>query len=56
MGKREDRRRREDLAFLDRVRTAATQDLETLRACYSHKHAPEWKKVAIERAIGRSKR
>lgn len=45
----------EDLEFLDRVRNASLEELRVLERNHSHKRAPPWKKVAIQRALMRKK-
>lgn len=45
------RRRESDLAFLERLRGATVDELEQLER--EHMTGPEWRRVAVERAIKR---
>ena len=45
-----EKRRLADLAFLDGLRTATSEELDQLEANHAHKKAPQWKRVAIARA------
>lgn len=49
-----ERRRQSDLEFLSRIRTATAQELLALLANHSHKSAPEWRVIALKRAIART--
>ena len=43
-----------DLKFIETVKTASLESLFTLLRNHRHKKAPEWKKIAIKRAILRA--
>ncbi len=47
----EEKLRRKDLAFLERIRAASLDEMRAIRA--DHKKAPEWKRVAIDRRISK---
>lgn len=51
--RREAVKRDADRVFLERLQKASGQELEALRAMHAHKNAPQWKKIAIARAIVR---
>lgn len=46
-------RRRKDIEFLAELRTATLERLRELEANHAHKSAPQWKRIAIKRAIAR---
>lgn len=52
----EQRRREKDLAFLERVRAASLEELAQMRREHAGKSAPQWKVIAIERAIARTRK
>lgn len=45
-----ERRRQRDLEFLAALRVATDDDLAYLARRYNTKHAPKWKRIAIQRA------
>jgi hypothetical protein len=47
------RRREADIAFLEKLRTATLDEVRELERNHAGKKAPQWKKVAIERAFRR---
>ena len=47
----DERRRRDDLAFLGRIKTASAAELRQMRL--DHWYAKPWKREAIERALAR---
>lgn len=49
----EDRKRRDDRAFLEKLKTASLDELRVIHKNHRHKDAPMWKKIAIARAIVR---
>jgi len=51
--KGEDRKRREDIKFLDKVRSSDTRELFLLYANHQNADTPHWKRTAIRRAIGK---
>lgn len=46
--------RQKDLEFLTKLRSATREELLSMLANHSHKSAPEWKVVAIKRALSRA--
>ena len=49
----EDSHRQKDLEFLAKVKAASLEELHILLKNHSHKKAPAWKKIAIQRAINK---
>lgn len=45
----------EDLDFLHKLKTITLEELQKLKQNHRHKNNPEWKKVAIDRAIAKFK-
>lgn len=43
-----------DLKFMQRIKDANLNSLFNMLQNHSHKNAPEWKRIAIERAIVRN--
>lgn len=52
-GAKTEYQRRRDIAFLEELRTADLARLHELALNHANKSAPQWKRVAIERAIAR---
>jgi len=51
-GRSRDKRQDDDITFLVAIRRATREELRQL--LWTHQHAPEWKVVALQRALRRT--